>query len=134
MAKRLSCCVGVLLACGGAVDPKEGPARGQAADASQVVAAPGRTGTAASGSGGPLEPAELPAASPELPAVSPELPIPEVVDVPGETLAAAQAWPAALALDATHVYWANWGGYLEGGVQRISKDGGSPQVLARSMD
>ena len=50
--------------------------------------------------GGSSEPADPPIPTPEPP------PSESVCYLPTGTLAAAQAWPVAVALDATHVYWA----------------------------
>lgn len=51
------------------------------------------------------------------------------------TLAAGQAHPTALALDAMHVYWVTEGeGQLAGAVMRVPRDGGVPTKLAGPVD
>ncbi|MEY4544153.1 MAG: hypothetical protein RL685_348 [Pseudomonadota bacterium] len=123
--KRSHCWIVLLLSCGGAVESEPAPASEQAAPAQHTSS--GGVGGAAGSGGGPYEPA-APSSS------SPPPSQPGSVDLPDGTLATAQAWPVALALDATHVYWANWGGYGEGSIQRIAKLGGSAEVLARSAN
>jgi hypothetical protein len=43
------------------------------------------------------------------------------------TLAAGQAWPYFIAVDATHVYWTN---FDDGTVMKVSLAGGTPATLA----
>lgn len=138
MLSRSSCWVGLLLACGGAVDSSSGPLRAGASDPPQLTATselPRATAPAevagAGGSGGgwressnPIEP------SPS----SPEWPPQQSADLPEGTLAVGQAWPVTVVLDATHVYWANWGGNEESGILRVSKQGGAPELLVRSYN
>lgn len=49
-------------------------------------------------------------------------------------LATRQRNPESIAVDATHVYWTNSGGSAgaAGGVMRVSKLGGAPQIVARA--
>jgi sugar lactone lactonase YvrE len=56
----------------------------------------------------------------------------ELADI--QTLANEQAWPIALQVSATHVYWANWGGHLAGGIMRIPKRGGPAETLTTSQN
>ncbi len=129
MLRGLPVWVGVLLACGGAVAEGQEPARDgeAAAEPPPAPELPGAAPPAGVGSSpvsavapsepGKLEPQPLPPAS---------------ADPPDGAIAVAQAWPVALALDATHVYWANWGGYRDGGILRASKQGGLPELLVSS--
>lgn len=51
-------------------------------------------------------------------------------------LAIRQRNPESVAVDATHLYWTNSGGAagLSGGVMRVLKTGGTPQILAKAED
>jgi hypothetical protein len=131
MIRGSSCCVGLLLACGGAVDSSAAPVPDGAA-LPQLTAPSDLSGALGSG-GGWSEPA-TPSDPADPPPPSLQPPARESVNLPDGTIAAAQAWPVAVALDATHVYWANWGGYLEGGILRAPKRGGDAEVLVRSSN
>lgn len=49
-------------------------------------------------------------------------------------LASEQAWPVAVRLTATHVYWANWGSYQLGAIARMAKQGGQVEFLTMSKN
>lgn len=73
-------------------------------------------------------PAESVVGSERTPALTKEASEPRSLTI----LADQQAWPTRLAVDETHVYWANTGGNGVGGIARVAKAGGAIETLYSS--